>query len=163
MRQRLGIAQAILNKPKLLILDEPTNGLDPEGIKNLRDLLKKLAKEEKMAIFISSHNLSELESFCNKVCIIKNGSVIETNDINYIKNDEEDSSYVFNVSDISFFDGYNCQKISEHEIKVFVSREEVPHIIKKLVDNGIFVYEVKKESLSLEEAFLKKAGGNKID
>ena len=78
MRQRLGIAQAILHKPNVLILDEPTNGLDPEGIRELRELLQKLAQEEKMAILISSHNLAELESFCTKVCIIKNGEVIET-------------------------------------------------------------------------------------
>ena len=67
MRQRLGIAQAIIHNPNLLILDEPTNGLDPEGIMELRNLLKKLAKEEKIAILISSHNLFELESLCNKV------------------------------------------------------------------------------------------------
>ena len=78
MRQRLGIAQAILHKPNLLILDEPTNGLDPEGIKQLRDILTKLANEEKMGILISSHNLAELESFCNKVTIIQNGEIIET-------------------------------------------------------------------------------------
>ena len=78
MRQRLGIAQAVLHKPNLLVLDEPTNGLDPEGIKQLRDLLTKLAKQEKMAILISSHNLAELESFCNKVSIIQNGEIIET-------------------------------------------------------------------------------------
>ena len=73
MRQRLGLAQAILHKPNLLILDEPTNGLDPEGIKDLRELLVKLATTEHMGILISSHNLAELESFCTKVCIIKNG------------------------------------------------------------------------------------------
>ena len=76
MRQRLGIAQAILHKPNLLILDEPTNGLDPEGIKEMRELLISLAKNEKMAILISSHNLAELDNFCNKVCIIKNGEII---------------------------------------------------------------------------------------
>ena len=80
MRQRLGVAQAILHKPKLLILDEPTNGLDPEGIKEMRDLLRELAQKEKMAIFISSHNLAEIETLCNKVCIIQNGNVIETTD-----------------------------------------------------------------------------------
>ena len=79
MRQRLGIARALINKPNILILDEPTNGLDPEGIKDLRNLLKKLAKEG-MGILISSHNLAELESFCNKVLIIDNGTIIETSD-----------------------------------------------------------------------------------
>ena len=71
MRQRLGIAQAILHRPNLLILDEPTNGLDPEGIKELREIIKNLALKENVGVLISSHNLSELESFCNKVVIIK--------------------------------------------------------------------------------------------
>jgi len=77
MRQRLGIAQAILHRPKLLILDEPTNGLDPEGIKEVKVLLKKLAKQENMAILISSHNLAELDTFCNKISIIKNGEIVD--------------------------------------------------------------------------------------
>ena len=71
MRQRLGIAQALLHNPKLLILDEPTNGLDPEGIKEVKVLLKRLAEKENMAILISSHNLAELDTFCNKISIIK--------------------------------------------------------------------------------------------
>ena len=75
MRQRLGIAIALINKPNLLILDEPTNGLDPEGIKELRELLLKLSKEG-TGILISSHNLSELENFCNKVCIISHGKIL---------------------------------------------------------------------------------------
>ena len=70
MRQRLGIAASLIHSPNLLILDEPTNGLDPEGIKELRVLLKNLAKKEKVGILISCHNLSELESFCTDVCII---------------------------------------------------------------------------------------------
>ncbi len=85
MRQRLGLAQAILHKPNLLILDEPTNGLDPEGIKDLRELLVKLATTEHMGILISSHNLAELESFCTKVCIIKNGVIIESSEIDVVK------------------------------------------------------------------------------
>ena len=85
MRQRLGIARALINEPNVLILDEPTNGLDPEGIKDLRNLLKKLAKEG-LGILISSHNLAELESFCNKVLIIDNGTIIETSEVKELKN-----------------------------------------------------------------------------
>jgi ABC-2 type transport system ATP-binding protein len=81
MRQRLGIGIALLNNPNLLILDEPTNGLDPEGIKELRDLLKNLAKKENIAVLISSHNLSELESFCTDICIIQNGLIIDRDKI----------------------------------------------------------------------------------
>ncbi len=76
MKQRLGIAQALLHRPKLLILDEPTNGLDPMGIKELRDMLCTLAKEEQIGVFVSSHILGEMEAMCNKFCIIDNGKTV---------------------------------------------------------------------------------------
>lgn len=75
MKQRLGVAQSILHKPKLLILDEPTNGLDPSGIRELRLLLRKMAAEENVAVFVSSHLLSEMEMMCDRVCIIDNGVI----------------------------------------------------------------------------------------
>ena len=103
MRQRLGIAQAILHKPNLLILDEPTNGLDPEGIKEIRELLKDLAEKEEMAVLISSHNLLELETFCNKICIIKNGKVMETNKIEDVKNIAK-SGYIFEIDNTEMID-----------------------------------------------------------
>lgn len=166
MRQRLGIAQAILHKPNLLILDEPTNGLDPEGIKEMRELLVKLAKEEKMAIFISSHNLAELDTFCNKVCIIKNGTIIETSGIDEIKKVSKHVCYQVEVNDAS-----RAKKLLEEKIdivnattfKVALEKQEIPDLVKKLVEYGMLVYEVKEEELSLEEAFLKKTGGNIIE
>lgn len=84
MRQRLAIAQSLINNPNLLILDEPTNGLDPKGTKELRELLISLSKQN-TSILISSHNLAELENLCNKVCIINDGKIIEFNDIKVIK------------------------------------------------------------------------------
>ena len=81
MRQRLGIAAALISKPNVLILDEPTNGLDPQGILEIRELIKKLAKENKMAIMISSHNLSELENFITDACIIQNGKIVSNSSI----------------------------------------------------------------------------------
>jgi ABC-2 type transport system ATP-binding protein len=78
MKQRLGIAQAILAKPKLLILDEPTSGLDPAGISEFRQLMRKLAYEEGMAIFLSSHLLHEAQQMCDRVAIIKQGAIIKT-------------------------------------------------------------------------------------
>lgn len=84
MRQRLAIAQSLINNPNLLILDEPTNGLDPKGTKELRELLISLSKQN-TSILISSHNLTELENLCNKVCIINDGKIIEFNDIKVIK------------------------------------------------------------------------------
>lgn len=76
MRQRLGVAQALLHKPKVLILDEPTNGLDPQGIKTLRDILKKLAHEDGVCVIVSSHLMSEMELMCDRVAIITNGTLL---------------------------------------------------------------------------------------
>ena len=141
MRQRLGIAQALLHKPNLLILDEPTNGLDPEGIKELRELIKDLAQKEKMAIVISSHNLSELESFCNKVTIIKNGTIVETSSIKEVKKVEQ--SYIIEVDNLEDIEKITkkaiekiiekpVEKINETKIKLNVNKNEIPRNCKKI-------------------------------
>ncbi len=164
MRQRLGIAQALLHKPNLLILDEPTNGLDPEGIKELRDIIKRLATKEKVGVVISSHNLSELESFCNKIVIIKNGEIVETNELKKVKNIEE--SYIFEVDEISKISKIleeKIEKINDNSFKIHINKESIPEIIKKLIENGVKIYTVKEEEISLEDAFLKRTGGNIID
>ena len=164
MRQRLGIAQALLHKPNLLILDEPTNGLDPEGIKELRDIIKRLATKEKVGVVISSHNLSELESFCNKIVIIKNGEIVETNELKKVKNIEE--SYIFEVDEISKISKIleeKIEKINDNSFKIHINKESIPEIIKKLIENGVKIYTVKEEEISLEDAFLKRTGSNIID
>ncbi len=158
MRQRLGIARALINKPNILILDEPTNGLDPEGIKDLRNLLKKLAKEG-MGILISSHNLAELESFCNKVLIIDNGTIIETSEVKEFKNN--DNKYVFTVSSTEKLDIEGIYEVSKTKFSFNGDKESIAKIVKKLVKENIDVYEVKMQELTLEEAFLKKTGGKK--
>lgn len=166
MRQRLGIAASILHRPNILILDEPTNGLDPEGIKELRDLLIYLAKEEKMGILISSHNLSELESFCNKICIIQNGSIIESSDIVSLKKKMSDSLYVFELNTVK-----NLNKVIKQSIEILndnmfrlkINREDIPDLIRKLVSNDYLIYQVAEFQISLEDAFLEKTGGNTID
>ena len=166
MRQRLGVAQAILHKPTLLILDEPTNGLDPEGIKSMRELLVKLAKEEHMAILISSHNLAELESFCNKVCIIKNGVIIETSDIQDVKKEVSDGYFIFEVNDTKqakLLLGNDSTIIDESKICVSTKKENVPDLVKKLVLQDIKIYSAVEDILTLEDAFLKKTGGNIIE
>ncbi len=164
MRQRLGIAISLVNNPNLLILDEPTNGLDPEGIKELRELLLKLSKRG-MGILISSHNLSELESFCNKVCIISKGEIIEENSISKIKEVDE-NKYIIKVNDIKKIKkllNSNDKIIDDNYIEVIKDEKEIAEFIKILVNNNIDIYEVKKEILTLEEAFMNRAGGKKID
>ncbi len=164
MRQRLGIAQAILHKPNLLILDEPTNGLDPEGIKELREIIKNLALKENVGVLISSHNLSELESFCNKVVMIKNGKIIDKNNLSDVKKVEH--SYIIevdNINNIKDIIGLEIYSINSNTFKINIDKENIPLIIKKLVDNDISIYMVKEETISLEDAFLKKTGGNIID
>ena len=164
MRQRLGIAIALLNSPNLLILDEPTNGLDPEGIKDLRILLKRLAKSG-VGILISSHNLSELESFCNRVCIIANGKIVEEANINEIKEMDE-NKYVIKVSD-----SFKCKDylskidriIDKKHIEIVKDENDIALFIKKIIMNDILVYEVVKQNMTLEEAFIKKAKGEKHD
>ena len=165
MRQRLGIAQAILHKPNLLILDEPTNGLDPEGIVELRNLLKKLAKNEKMAILISSHNLSELESFCNKVCIIQNGEIIEEATIKELKKKLSDSTYQFEVNNTKKINKIlkEAQVINENNFEIKTKKEEITSIINKLLENKIDIYQITQKNVSLEEVFMQKTGGNVID
>lgn len=164
MRQRLGIAQAILHKPNVLILDEPTNGLDPEGIRELRELLQKLAQEEKMAILISSHNLAELESFCTKVCIIKNGEVIETEEIQKLKEEAKADYTIFKINNTNAINKVieNAEILNSTEFKVLIQEQEVPNIVKKLVESNIKIYRIIEETVTLEDAFLKKTGGNKI-
>src|SRR5262249_2608582 len=76
MRQRLGIAQAMLGNPRVLILDEPANGLDPAGIREIRELLRQLARERQMSVFVSSHQLAEIELMCDRVGIIHHGRIL---------------------------------------------------------------------------------------
>jgi len=166
MRQRLGIAAAILHNPNLLILDEPTNGLDPEGIKELRELLNKLAREEKMAILISSHNLLELETICNKVCIIQNGRIIESNTIEEIKRKASDSLYFIELNktdNLESIINYDYQVVNECLIKLKIKKEDVPNLVKNLVNNDYQIFRVFESQVTLEDAFLSKTGGNVID
>ncbi len=165
MRQRLGIAQAILHKPNLLILDEPTNGLDPEGIKEMRELLVDLAKKEKMGILISSHNLAELDNLCTKVCIIKNGEIIETSDISGIKREQGKQFKIFEVDDSKKVKTLLPEtiEITKNQFKLDIPKEKIPETIIKLVENNVKIYGIKEEEKSLEQAFFEKTGGNVIE
>ena len=99
MKQRLGLALTLLHNPKVLILDEPTNGLDPVGIKQLRDLLKNISHKQNVAVFVSSHMLAEMEQMCDVITIIDKGKIIETKDIKEVlEQKEEITEYIMNLS-----------------------------------------------------------------
>lgn len=189
MKQRIGVAQAIVHKPKLLILDEPTNGLDPAGIKELRDILKKLAHEEGIAIVVSSHMLAEMELMCDRVAIINQGSIVdvkpvdellsmfvmeESYSIEVFPNDIDAAVKVISSLNISGNLEESAQNDNEPMptkinanpengiINIVVKREIVPLINKKLVEANIDVFGIKKVDNSLEEAFIKIVGGGTI-
>lgn len=155
MRQRLGIAQAILHKPKLLILDEPMNGLDPEGINDLKKLLKDLATHEKMTIMLSSHILSELENICNRICILSKGKIIKDDDYQKIKQEADEIDYTLELSNTSLENILSqYKKIDKTHIEINTTKKGLNTIIKTLLLNEISIYEIKKKSTTLEQLFL---------
>ena len=157
MRQRLGIAQAILNKPNLLIVDEPTNGLDPSGIIEFRKMLKELAKKEKMSIFISSHNLAEIENICDKVLLINEGEIVSL-DVLHEKNDKDKYKLELN-STKKLENKENIEVIDENFINYYGEKEDIAKFIEFLVSKKIKIYSVVKDKESLEDIFIKKTGG----
>ena len=162
MRQRLGIAQAIVHNPKVLILDEPTNGLDPEGIIDLNNLLKKLAQSG-MAIMISSHILSELELLCNKVCFINNGRIINYKTMFELQTLANNNNYIIELNTIKLnkiLENYDYKIIDSDHIELSIDRSELNKFIKFLLDNNVEIYEIKKQVLSLKNIFLNMIGGN---
>ena len=167
MKQRCGLAQAILHKPKVLILDEPTNGLDPAGIRELRDILKKLAYEDKITVFISSHLLSEMELMCDRVAIINNGKILGVKPIKDIITESSGSAvHRFNVKPVQkaleILTPLYADQISdsnEEYIEMSVEEEQVPEITTLLATKGIGIFGVNKVEASLEEAFMNITGG----
>ncbi|MFA9397082.1 MAG: ABC transporter ATP-binding protein [Clostridiaceae bacterium] len=136
MKQRLALGMSLITNPKLLLLDEPTNGLDPTGVEELREILKKLSKEENISVFISSHQLSEIEKICDRVIFIKAGEIINLDKnvleikgqtiklkIN-IENQEELAKNIFKdcefVNKIQFKDGYLIVNIKENKLSEFL-------------------------------------------
>jgi len=163
MKKRLGIAQALLNNPKVLILDEPANGLDPVGIRQIRELLREL-NNNGITIFISSHNLLEIQEICNRVGIIDRGEMILEDSIDKIRHLESNGVItvgVYNltpeiinlVESLEFV--VKTELKSEHILDIFVNSEEdaKPEINKLIVENGGRVFKLIENSLSLEDAF----------
>lgn len=160
MRQRLGLAQSLLHDPKLLILDEPTNGLDPAGIREIRDYLRRLTKEKGLAVIVSSHLLSEMEIMCDRIAIIQNGTLRDIQHVHEPAADEK-KRYILQADDrdallrhASAFGERSIEQVKDG-IELSLLKEEVPELIKHLTDNGIRLYEAKAVTKSLEDRFLE--------
>ena len=180
MRQRLGVAQAILHKPKLLILDEPTNGLDPQGIKELRDVLKDLAHKENTCVVVSSHLMSEMEMMCDRVGIIANGKMIGEYTMADLvsRSDSSMSEYTLEVSDPNkaldiILLAEEGKKLDPEtglitlSIPTEIEKKKIASINKSLIENGVDLYTVRRrENKKLEDVFIEltenSEGGGQI-
>ncbi|MED2777929.1 ABC transporter ATP-binding protein [Bacillus thuringiensis] len=161
MKQRLGIAQALLHQPKILILDEPTNGLDPAGIRQIRNYLQRLAKEENIAILVSSHLLSEIELMCDRVVIIKQGKLAQTYNLHEQAKRDETILVAFEINPAQKANDILKGKVQGNIIEVSLTKEEVPQLIKRLVAADVFVYAVTIQNKTLEDAFIAITEGGK--
>ncbi len=170
MRQRLGIAQALLHKPSILILDEPTNGLDPAGISEIRQYIRRLAEEENIAVIISSHLLSEIELMCDRVGIIQHGKMVNFESIG--KSDDQDEDVIKLQLDVTPID--QAQDILSDQLQIessvqkgFLScqieKDQVPAIVKTLVEHQVDVYQVVALKGTLEDKFFELTGENVIE
>lgn len=159
MRQRLGIAQALLPTPELIILDEPTNGLDPQGIQQTRKLIRRLRDELKLTVLLSSHLLTEIEQLCNRVGIIHEGRLLYeggpetlvTRGLYKVRVD--DLSRAFEV--LTTKPGVTVSRNGASFLHIDTDAESIPDVNALLVENGIKVYELSPAQESLEEAFLR--------
>ncbi|MCJ8014287.1 ABC transporter ATP-binding protein [Paenibacillus sp. KQZ6P-2] len=181
MRQRLGIAQALLGRPKLLILDEPTNGLDPKGIKELRQFIRELA-EDGLAVFVSSHLLSEIQLLCDRVAIISLGRVLAVGEVEELV--AANAKYV--IWDLEPVEAGKRELTSRQEIEVIeqvdrvlddtiiagmgpnaivtrMEEEDIAGMVLHLVNSGISVQGVHKINPTLEQLFLKMTEGESIE
>ncbi|GAA3404980.1 ABC transporter ATP-binding protein [Paenibacillus hodogayensis] len=181
MRQRLGIAQALLGSPSLLILDEPTNGLDPQGIKEMRDFIRRLAAEG-LSLFVSSHLLSEIQQMCDRVAIISHGSVIAVGAVDELLR-QTSSTVVWSVSQagrarellegeagVALLDGspYGTSSPEGGEalgspLAVQMDQEAIPRVNEAMVAAGIRIYGIHIINPTLEELFLRVTEGEQIE
>lgn len=165
-KQRLAIAYALITEPELLILDEPTNGLDPIAIVELREILLKLNREFNTTIIISSHAINELETLVNKVMFLKNGEIVENGLLEeikekcsvYIEIEVEDSSKALAILEKEL-NIRNMKLINKGTIRVYEALEERKNILSTLVKNDVEVLSFNMVQISLEEYFIRKVRG----
>ena len=166
MKQRLGLALTLLHNPKVLILDEPTNGLDPAGIKQLRDILKKISHEENVAVFVSSHILTEMQQMCDRVAVLDNGKIVK---IEQITNSEEEKIETIELRLKNKEKAIKIlkekfevdAKVEKNNLLVTIQTERVPEVVKELAIEDVGVKAVIPREHNLEEIFFDATEGGK--
>jgi len=166
MRQRLGIAQALLGEPEVLILDEPANGLDPAGIREIRELLRELALERHMAIFVSSHLLAEVELMCDRVAIIHRGRLLREGTVRDLiasrgemelrVDDPGRVAAILAVRGVSY-------RLEGNLVVAAIDEDEAPPLVADIVRDGVAVFHVQRKLHTLEELFLEATGGETVE
>lgn len=163
MRQRLGLAQALLHRPKFLILDEPTNGLDPAGIREFRHHLRQIAETEGVSVFVSSHMLSEIELMCDRIAVIQNGKLIDIREMSdtkdsfyYIEATPEDTAKQLLVNE-----GLTVEPL-KNGLLINAEQHQIPGIVETFIAKGLQVFAVQPHRKTLEDEFLEMTGGGQI-
>lgn len=168
MKQRLGIAAALLKDPELLILDEPTNGLDPKGMAEMRELIRGLggtaaSTGQKRAVLLSSHLMNEVEQVCDRVGIISKGRLVQEGTLADLQGSEgfllrsepvEEAARVAG----SLPEVEEAEVVGKHEVRLTAEHEAAPEIVEKLVGSGVRIGELRRERRSLEDVFLELTG-----
>src|SRR5690625_3441861 len=168
MRQRLGIAQALLHSPSVLILDEPTNGLDPTGIREIRRYIRRLAVEDNVSVIVSSHLLSEIELMCDRIGIIQNGELIAIKDLH---EKAETNEYIVSLDVYPVEESINILRKMEgmeilstdKRIQIKTIKDNIPFLVTTLVQNDIEIYGVNVLQSTLEDQFIEMIGENIIE
>ncbi|GGD90818.1 ABC transporter ATP-binding protein [Paenibacillus nasutitermitis] len=166
MRQRLGIAQALLGRPKVLILDEPTNGLDPSGIREMREFIRYLAEQEGLSVLVSSHLLSEIQLMCDRVAIISKGRVVRVDTVNNLLAHQERVHWRLSPQEqgLQVLKGLTGAVEMDGElVKTPFVAEQTGHWNRALVEAGVTVMEMSRKLPSLEDLFIELTGGEGID
>lgn len=165
MKQRIGLAQALIHKPNLLVLDEPTNGLDPQGIYEFREIVKGLAREKGLSVLVSSHLISEVQLMCDKVSIINGGVIIKNADVEDLLNSGEVIWKLNNVEKgrelLSQEFGVKGTVVNEALVAV-VDVEKLAKMNTFLIQNGLQVQYVATKNRTLEDLFLSLTDQQKI-
>jgi ABC-type multidrug transport system ATPase subunit len=161
MKQRLGIAQTLLHQPDLIILDEPTTGLDPQGIVEIRNLILRLKNEQNKTILLSSHQLSEIELIANRMVIINKGKSIVEGEVQDLLNAQElvvhlEVDVVKKAKQVISTHFNNAQFVGETatELEVAIEKSQVPNLNKSLIENGVQVFALEPKR-KLEDFFMK--------